>query len=250
MTDAQDFAAARLLPEPDLSALPRERLEAMHDAAAAMLRCEAALRKSGMSVVTEVLRGQGDFTLWERYPRGDVHDVESHSQYFYHAHDPQEMVEGENGHFHVFLRTGALAPDLEPWRLRGARVPDDPENRFVHLVALSVDARGRPLRLFTTNRWVTDETFSRADAIIALLDRFDIGLAHPNFAVSEWLNAMMRLYRPQIEGLLRLRDAVVETWEDSHPDAETLEDRRLQNVSEIALDPTAQIAALERALEI
>jgi hypothetical protein len=250
MTDAPQSVPARALPQPDLSGLPRERLEDMHDAAATVLRCEAALRKSGMSVVTEVLRGQGDFTLWERYPRGDVHDAETHSQYFYHAHDPAEMVEGENGHFHLFLRTAALAPDLEPWRLRGARAPDDPEQRFVHLGALSVDARGRALRLFTTNRWVTDETFMRANAVIALLDRFEIGLAHPNYAVSEWLNAMTRLHRPHIEGLLRLRDEVVEAWEETHPEAQTLEDRRLQNVSEIALDLPAQIAALEQALKI
>lgn len=232
---------------PDFSAFPRERLEKMHDAASVVLRCEAALRKSGMSVVGEVLRGQGEFLIWERYPAGDVYDPDSASQYFYHAHTPDEMAQGENGHFHLFLRAPADAA-LTLLDLPGARAPDPQAGWLLHLVALSVDASGRPLRLFATNRWVTDETLARADDVIARLDGFDIELAHPNFAVSEWLTAMAALFRPQIESLLRQRDAALTRWAERHPDAPTLEDRRLQNVSEIVIDIPAQIAALEAAL--
>lgn len=231
---------------PDFSGLARERLEAMHDAAATVLECERALAKSGTSVVAEVLRDQGDFLIWERYPRGDVRD--GASQYFYHSHTPGEMMAGENGHFHLFVRPGDCMPELEPWRLSCAFAPDDDTARFVHIGAISVDGAGRPLRLFTTNRWVTNETLFRAGDVIKLLDHFRIELARPNWAVNQWLNAMVLLYRPQLEALLTHRDAALENWAAAHPDAEVLEDRRLQNTSETTIDIRNQIAGIEAAL--
>ncbi|MEI2383900.1 hypothetical protein [Breoghania sp. JC706] len=233
---------------PDLSGIRAEQLEAMHDAAATVLTCERVLAKSGSSVVAEVLRGQGDFLIWERYPLGDVEDGAAH--YFYHAHTPDEMTAGENGHFHLFVRPATVAPGLRPWKLPGAFVPDNEAERFVHIGGISVDGAGRPLRLFTTNRWVTNETLYRADDVIALLDRFVIELAHPNWAVNQWLNAMVVLYRPQLEVLLQHRDAALETWAADHPDAEVLEDRRLQITSEVPVGTHAQIAAIEAALEL
>jgi len=250
MTAATAAPPARLLPDPDLSTLPAARLEEMHDAAATILRCEAALAKSRMSVVSEVLRGQGDFAVWARYPKGDVFDTATHSHYFYHAHAPEEMIEGENGHFHLFLRPAGLAPGLAPWALPGAPVPEDEAARFIHVVAISVDAHGVPLRLFTTNRWVTDETLYRAGDAIGLLDRFAMEVAHPNWAVSEWLTAMVRFWRPQIEGLLQLRDAVLADRATHQPDTAASEDRGVQNTAECRLDRAAQIAAIEAALGI
>ncbi|WP_321339449.1 hypothetical protein [Breoghania sp.] len=233
---------------PDFASLPREQLEAMHDAAATVLECEHVLAKSGSNVVLEVLRDQGDFLIWESYPKGDVQDPETHSQYFYHSHTPDEMLNGENGHFHLFVRPAEIAPDMEPWDLPGAFVPEKPEARFVHLAAISVDGAGWPLRIFTTNRWVTNETLYRADDVIGLLDHFRIALARPNWAVNQWLNAMVVLYRPQIEALIRERDVRLEAWLAEHPDSDVLEDRDLQNTSEVRIDTVAQIGALERAL--
>ncbi len=233
---------------PDFARLSRAQLEAMHDAAATVLECEHVLAKSGSNVVLEVLRDQGDFLIWESYPKGDVQDPETHSQYFYHSHTPEEMLDGENGHFHLFVRPAEILPEIEPWDLPGAFVPDEPEARFVHLAAISVDGTGWPLRLFTTNRWVTNETLYRADDVIGLLDHFRIALAHPNWAVNQWLNAMVVLFRPQIEALIRQRDVTLQAWAAQHPDSEVLEDRDLQNTSEVRIDTVAQISGLEKAL--
>jgi hypothetical protein len=238
----------RRLPVPDLHSLPRARLEAMRDAAATLLQCQRVLRKSSMSVVSEVLRGQGTVRLWERYPKGDVFDPDTHSHYFYHAHARDEMAAGETGHFHLFLRPAGLAPDRAPWALQGAPVPDDPDRRFVHLCAVSVDGYGRPLRLFTTNRWVTDETLYRAGDVIAMLPNFALEVAHPNWAVNRWLAAMVALYRPQIEGLLALRDELLDEWSRRHPEGHVTENRQIQNTSEIAIDIAGQIDAIEAAL--
>lgn len=235
---------------PKLDTLPRARLEEMHDAAETVLECETVLAKSGMSVVSEVLRGQGDFLVWSRYPQGDVFDTETHCHYFYHAHDAREMAKGENGHFHLFMRPEGIIPGLEPWDLPGAKIPEDKAARFVHIGAISVDPQGRAIRIFTTNRWVTDECLYRAEDMIRLLEYFSIELAHPNWAVNLWLSGMVTLYRPQFEALLRARDAQIEGWLEAHPDSLVLEDRGLQNISQWPVDPVAQIGALEDQLDL
>ncbi|MDJ0932055.1 hypothetical protein [Breoghania sp.] len=118
---------------PDFSDLARDRLEAMHDAASTVLTCERALAKSGTSVVAEVLRNQGDFLIWKRYPRGDVQDEAS--QYFYHSHTLGEMMEGENGHFHLFGARPVACPALS----RGSS--PEPSCRRRRTTASSISAR-------------------------------------------------------------------------------------------------------------
>jgi len=242
--------APQISPVPDLAGLPEERLEAMHDAAASVLQCERDLAEANSSVVAEVLREQGDFLVWERYPKGDLFDLENHSHYFYHAHAPEEMADGENGHFHLFVRPAEIAPGIQPWRLPGAQVPKNPADRFIHICAISVDSYGRLIRIFTTNRWVTDETLYRAQDVIPLLDRFRIGIDRPSRALNAWLTSLIVLYRPQLEALLTARDATLEAWSKQHPGTEVLEDRRLQNTSEAYVDLVTQVGAIEAALEV
>ena len=74
----------------ELADLPTERLEDMAAAGAEVLEVYRLLRKSGDNVVGEVLRGQGEFYEWDHFPKGDVYDPETHSQYYYHAH-PAEL---------------------------------------------------------------------------------------------------------------------------------------------------------------
>jgi len=242
--------AAQLPNAPDLDALPVERLEAMHDAAAVVLGSERELAASGSSVVAEVLRGQGDFLIWERYPKGDLFDLKNHSHYFYHAHTPEEMAERENGHFHLFIRPQGLNPEMEPWQLPGAAVPEDPAGRFLHVGAISVDSYGRLIRIFTTNRWVTNETLYRSEDVIPLLERFRVETGQPSRLLNDWLTNLVILYRPQLEALLKQRDATLQAWTREHPDSDVLEDRNLQNTSEVYVDHTSQIEAIEEALGI
>ena len=48
------------------------------------------------------------------------------------------------------------------------------DDALTHVVAISMDSKGRPLRLFTTNRWVTGETWYRADDVCKVIGRFVI----------------------------------------------------------------------------
>jgi len=232
--------------EIDFATIGRERLEAMHDAAAEVLASQHALAKSGTSTVKEVLREQGEFVTWQNYPRGDVYDPETHSQYFYHAHADADMVEREHGHFHTFLRPSGLGMSaVAPTKESG-----DPAEAAGHLIAISVDSRGQPFRLFTTNRWVTAESLYAADDVKAMLDRFDLRLALPNWAVSRWLTGMIQLFRPQIELLVDARDAAIADWAAAHPGEDVYEDRELQVPSEVGIDVRDQIARIEAALKI
>lgn len=175
--------------------------------------------------------------------RSDVYDPDSHAQYYYHAHR-----DGEHGHFHCFLRAAGMPEGVAP--VPEARRRDWPagDKALAHLVAISMDRKGLPLRMFTTNRWVTGETLYPAQDVIRMLDRFVIDHAYPSWPTNRWITAMLRLFRPQIAALLLARDAVLAARAAAHPDGDVHDDRRLETISELAIDPEAQRAAIRQAL--
>ena len=173
-----------------------------HRAEAERLFCETVLAKTGDSILTETLRGHDRISEWAHIPDGDAFDPASGAQWYYHCHPRTGADTGtdtdtagtdpeEHGHFHCFLR------------------PDGREGPIHHLIALSVDAYGRPLRFFTVNHWVVGDDWLPAAETIALLPRFDAHLARPGYLVNRWLTAMIRLHEAPIAQLIRDRDAVL-----------------------------------------
>lgn len=225
---------------PDLAGVPRVRRMQMQAAAREIAECYRVLRKGGLNVVGEVLRGGGEFVEMDHYPADDVFDGDSHAQYYYHAH---RGVDAEHGHFHTFVRAGGIPDGRQP-----LTVPHASEARpgggdaICHLVAVSMDGWGYPSGLFTTNRWVTDESWYAAEDAIAILPRFEIDHAFPSWPTNRWLSAMLRLYGPQIEGLLRHRDAVMAECQAERPDEDVYEDRRIDVIGylPIAVDTFAE----------
>ena len=63
-------------------------------------------------------------------------------------------------------------------------------------------ARRPAAPLFTTNRWVTGETWYPAGDVAAMLDRFALGDGRPSPLLNRWVTAMLGLYRPQIAELV------------------------------------------------
>src|SRR3546814_359503 len=220
-----------------------EELEAMLRAGETVLECHRVLGKTGDNIVGEILKREGTFYEWNHYPKGDVFDHESHSQYYYHAH-PAEERGGEHGHFHTFLRPGGM-----PVGVRPALTPDQPgkpdrgnaDDALSHLVAIAMDANGLPVKLFTTNRWVTGETWYKAADVRRFLERFEIDHAQPSWPVNIWITNMLILFRPQIRRLLDERDRVVATWQRRHPRGDVYEDRALEVTAEADIDIDAQI---------
>ena len=158
-------------------------------AAQEALFCEQVLAKGGDNVLKATLR-DAPVAAWTHYPPGDVFDPASGSQWYYHCHIPP--AGDEHGHFHCFVR------------------PSGSEGPVHHLVAVGVDAYGRLLRLFTVNQWVVGDSWLAAEGTIELLRRFDVQMPQPSYLTNRWLSAILRLYAPEIEELIRRRDALLE----------------------------------------
>ena len=232
----------------DVSGLSRDMLEAMAEAAREVRTCQRVLAKTGDSVVGELLRGQGAIHEWRHYPQGDVYDSEYHAQYYYHCHPEEERPGGEHGHFHTFLRALGMPEGVRPAPLPDYTPPPGDNDALSHLVGIAMDQNGRAVRLFTTNRWVTGETWYAAPDVVRMLDAFVIDHARPSWPANRWITAMLRMFRPQVEELLHERDATIRRWAAAHPDANVHEDRALEVTSEIPICVEEQLAAIEGAL--
>ena len=232
----------------DIRTLPTEELEAMAAAGQEIVDVHRVLAKTGDNIVGELLRGHPTFYEWDHYPTGDVYDHETHGQYYYHAHPPEQRFPGEHGHFHTFVRPKGMPPGIKPAPIPDAPIPKDPNGALSHLVAIAMDSKGFPFRLFTVNRWVTGETWYVADDVSALLDRFKIDHARPSWPVNRWISAMIQLYKPEICQLLTLRDRTVQSWADQHPNDDVFEDRNLEVTSYIDVSIDKQVQRVAKAL--
>ena len=112
-----------------------------------------------------------------------------------------------------------------------------------------MNSTGLPICLFSTNRWVTGETWYRADDVCALIDRFDIDHAQPSWPVNRWITSMLQLFHPQAVALIRARDTRVNDWAAENPSENSYEDRDLEITAVIDISIDDQIAAVRAALE-
>lgn len=235
----------------DLAGLPTPRLQRMAAAGLRVLDCQRVLAKSETNVVAELLKGPGEFFEWDHYPNGDVYDWESHAQYYYHAHPPERRANvwgAEHGHFHTFLRPKGMPAGVRPLPLADDAPPAGDNDALSHLVAISMDRAGQAIRLFTTNRWVTGETWYAAADVVRMLDRFDIDQALPSWPANVWISGMLQLFRPDIEALLAARDARLADWISCHPGEDAYEDRDLEITSIKDISVADRAAALDAAL--
>ncbi|MDH3702404.1 MAG: hypothetical protein OEU46_13920 [Alphaproteobacteria bacterium] len=232
----------------DFSTLAREELEQMRDAGEWVREIYRVLSVTEDNVVGELLRGEETFFEWNHYPDGDIYDSTSHSQYYYHAH-PVEERGGEHGHFHTFLRPDGMPPGIAPAPVADYEAPEDPDDALSHLVAISMDSKGFPVKLFTTNRWVTGEIWYKASDVCRLLYLFKIDHIHPSWPVNIWVTNMLILFRPQIKQLIYARDDVIEAWQGKDPDISVFEDRDLEITAEINVDVDEQLTRIQQALE-
>jgi hypothetical protein len=238
----------------------------------ATVLCEAT-GKGAADIDAGIVAGIVD---WRHYPEGEVCDPASHAQYFYHRHPgrhpgparvrpaekpgakPAEKpgAKIEHGHFHLFLRGEGVPAGITPLLLPELAVANAPAPRqsaplkrggsdeVCHLVALAVDRCGDPIRLFTTNRWVTGETWYRADDVILMLDRFRVAGNHPSALLNRWIGALVHLFQPEIAALLRERDKAIleQRWRRR---GNVLEDLRLEITSSLDVDLDVRLAAVE-----
>ena len=138
---------------------------------------------------------------------------------------------------------------IRPVALSDYEKPADPNDDLTHLIAISMDPTGLPIRLFSTNRWVTGETWYRGDDVCNLIDRFEIDHAQPSWPVNKWVSAMLQLFHPQVVALIRARDIRVKEWAEAKQPENAYEDRDLEITAVVDVSIDDQIAAVQAALE-
>ncbi|MGE0559401.1 MAG: hypothetical protein AB7E73_03890 [Burkholderiales bacterium] len=223
---------------PTLERLSASCLRAMQAHGEIALECERVLQRGGINLVSEVLREQGEFVEYDHYPRDDVYDADTRSQYYFHSH---RSAYGEHGHFHTFLRPPA--PD-------GRKEIKEEDDNIVHLIAISMDDYGWPMGLFATNHWVTGGLWRDAGETTRLLRDFSIDHAWPSWPVNRWVGAILGLYRPHIEALLRHRDATISAWSGAYPGEQALENRRLEITAYLPIDVAATVRDVNLRLQL
>ncbi len=236
-------------PTIDFQAIPRDNLLFMQKAADDMIAVLEAAAEQEKHILMDVISATvpDEFTQWQHYPPGDVHDRDKGALWFYHAHAEDEAARpwSEHGHFHLFVYSEHVKEGVEPIALPPE--PDMENGGLCHLVAISFDQSGTPMRIFTVNRWVAMEWQYPAEEVIRLLDYFD--LDNEEFSLtSKWLIAAVKLFRPQIEWSLRERDKVIEKMREKDPEGFS-EDENIEVLSSFPFDLGGQIDAIENALE-
>ena len=183
------------------------------------------------------------FDEMDHYPNKDAFDRETFAQYYYHVHR-----KGEYGHFHLFLRQGGMPEGVLPCFYDGRRDAISDVDTFSHLIAISMDNEGYPIKLFTTNRWVTGENWYRSSDVCRMIELFQINHMHPSWITNKWLSLMLRLFYPQITQLIHEREQML--MENSRKDSlvEAVEDHSLDVLSEIDISIDMQIDVLEELI--
>ncbi len=257
----------------EIDRLPHVALVSMASHGRAVREAERELAAMGSSVLAAALEGATAVYEWQHYPRDDVYDPATHAQYFYHAHPASERQgvgrdTREHGHFHIFLRGRGMPPGVRPLVMPELAIADNPAapkaplmpsapqhsegndaDPWSHLVGIAMDRNAAPLRFFTTNRWVTGETWYPATDVAAMLDRFALGPVPPSPLLNRWVAGMLGLYRPLLVALITARDAKVMEWRRRRrAKVHVLADRRLEVISTREIDLQRQIDAVDAAL--
>lgn len=233
--------------------LNKDKLEDIYSSAQIVSETMRVLQKSDTNVVGEILKTSDNFLEWEHIPSDDVYDRTSHSQYYYHTHAKSEsgdnIHDDEHGHFHSFIRGKGMPEGIKPLNLPDYDPNTDIGGVNTHIIGVGMNQHGVPIRLFTVNRWVTGETWHKAEDIIRMLDNFEIDDIRPSWPVNLWLTHLISLYNPQIRDLILQRDATIEKWKKDNPDIENVyEDRNLEVTSYLDINLLDHINKIEEAL--
>lgn len=154
-------------------------------AAQEVARIQLRYAESGRTLNEAALCGASEFTEWRHYPQNDLVDEASGYEFYYHAHSANEMPKEEHGHFHVIKRD---------------------KHSFHHLIGIALNQRGLPVRLFTTNQWVTGEDMAESKQAIKSLREFEMVVKGRMAPVTNWIGALIPLFAAEIEALILKRD--------------------------------------------
>jgi hypothetical protein len=154
-------------------------------AAQELAKIQMRYAETGRTLNEAALCGAKNFIEWQHYPNNDLVDESSGYEFYYHAHSADEMPHEEHGHFHVIKRG---------------------INTFHHLIGIALNQRGLPVRLFTTNQWVTGEDMVESKLAIQSLGEFEMVVKGRMAPIGKWVGALIQLFAVEIEELILERD--------------------------------------------
>lgn len=194
----------------------------------------------GRNIVNYTLGRNKKHQHMEHYPKGDRIDYETGAQYFYHCHRENYDTE-EHGHFHCFLRYEHISKRVHPAPLSDWDKYID--NPMTHLVAIGMNRYGQPIRLFSINRWISEEILYDAKDTRGLLKQFKMTKKDSKYwqILDQWVEGMLHLFSPQIAWLNVERDRAIRHYQAVYPESNIYDDHRLDILSEIPIDLTKQI---------
>lgn len=178
-------------------------------AAQEVARIQLRYAESGRTLNEAALCGASEFIEWQHYPRNDLVDEVSGYEFYYHAHSADEMPNEEHGHFHVIKRD---------------------EQSFHHLIGIALNQRGLPVRLFTTNQWVTGEDMAQSTLVIKSVREFEMLVKGRMSLVSKWIDATIQLFAKEIEELILERDQKIAQLVAKHGNRELVLNSREHHV--------------------
>ena len=94
---------------------------------------------------------------------------------------------------------------------------------------------GVPLRWFTVNRWVTDGPWLERDELDGQLGHIT-GDTEEKDLTTSWLSIMLRLYRDELQALLKRRDKQLQSYLQGCDRDAVLDDRELYFLSKQEID--------------
>ena len=195
---------------------------------------------TGKSIIHYTLQEQARHIRMQHYPKGDRIDKSTGGQYFYHCHR-ENYASTEHGHFHCFLRYDNIPKRIKPSPLEDWEKNLD--NPMTHLVAISMNQLGQPIRLFTVNRWVTDEIWYDAKHAKTLTNRFKMTLTNQPYwrILDQWIEGILHLFAAQIAWLHQQRDQAIQTQQQINPTQNVYEDHNIEELSQITICLQEQI---------
>ncbi len=190
-----------------------------------VLDCVQRFGAGRSNPVLEVLRDVPDFVQGRKYPQPPLEFAAGRGRAYYHSHPRTAADAEEHGHFHLFVPQGR-ARDKPGW---------------AHLAALAMDRDGQPVRWFATNRWVTGGGWGERDWLLARVDA--LTPEREPAGIQQWLAAMLRLYRTELEALLTARDAHCADRPGRSCGQAIWDDRCLYELAQVPVDLVAKLAS-------
>ena len=187
-----------------------------------VLAIQANYAERGLSMAQVAMAGSNNFVEFRHYPKNDLVDLDSGYEMYYHSHSLNQKKKYKNlecGHFHLFKRDKFVS------------------DQFTHLIAISIDVRGLPIRLFTTNGWVTGEVMKDVNVLKPLLDNFQMKVKGPMSPLARWINGLMFIFQSEILAVLKARDQKINKMIFKNKTrVEVLGDRRHHVLSEVEIN--------------